>query len=113
MADGEEMEVHLAYSEGGINYFTYKTEQRGFYVHMTPVKVERHSGYKTTSRKLMDDRGRKVLVEEAKRRNKKRGAAIAAMLDFADIADAAMSQEWQEVVNLVQRDMTTITIAAE
>lgn len=34
------LELHIYYSKGGINYATYKTEARGYYVSVTPVTME-------------------------------------------------------------------------
>lgn len=33
------LEVKVYYSLGGMNYFTYKTEERGYYVSVTPVTI--------------------------------------------------------------------------
>lgn len=32
------LSVELIYNKGGYSYFTYKEEQRGYYLHVTPVK---------------------------------------------------------------------------
>lgn len=34
------LSLSVSYSKGGINYFTYKDEPRGYYLHITPQKLE-------------------------------------------------------------------------
>lgn len=36
------LRIDLDYSKGGYNYFTYKEEKRGYYIHVSPVTK---SGY--------------------------------------------------------------------
>lgn len=65
-----DLEVTIDYNRGGMNLFTYKEEPRGYYVSVTPVKrggmfIE----YTAFS-------GVKKLVEECKRLNRKRLAAL-------------------------------------
>jgi len=31
------LKVEIDYNKGGYNYFTYKTEPRGYYIHVSPV----------------------------------------------------------------------------
>lgn len=31
------LRIDLDYSKGGYNYFTYKNEPRGYYIHVSPV----------------------------------------------------------------------------
>ena len=38
------LRVDLDYSKGGYNYFTYKNEPRGYYIHVSPVKRENRDG---------------------------------------------------------------------
>lgn len=40
------LEIQVYYSLGGMNYFTYKTEERGYYIKVTPVIKK---GYCTTT----------------------------------------------------------------
>ena len=39
--ENEFVKVQLKYSLGGINYATYQNEERGYYLHVTPVTRER------------------------------------------------------------------------
>ena len=60
--------VSVDYSKGGINYFSYKTEPRGYYLYVTPVV--REEGFERSA--LMGDgAGFKVLLKETKRLNRK------------------------------------------
>lgn len=38
--DNTHLEISVYYSKGGTNYLTYKTEPRGFYLSVTPVKKD-------------------------------------------------------------------------
>ena len=68
--------LEMYYALGGINYFTYKTERRGYYVSITPLM--RTSHYET----YIGFTGHKMLVLECKRQSKK--LAEQAMTHFAD-----------------------------
>ena len=39
------LRVDFDYSKGGYNYFTYKNEPRGYYIHVSPVNRENRDGY--------------------------------------------------------------------
>jgi hypothetical protein len=60
------IEVKLFYSEGGMNYATYKTEARGYYLSVTPVDLS------DSYRKFAMFSGIKGLVEAVPRFNAKR-----------------------------------------
>lgn len=38
------LRIDLDYSKGGYNYFTYKQEPRGYYIHVSPVLREDRGG---------------------------------------------------------------------
>lgn len=63
------LRCELYYSLGGYNYFTYKSEPRGYYVSVTPVERERRNGY--TMESVTAFSGVKVLVCEVNRKSKK------------------------------------------
>jgi hypothetical protein len=73
--------VTVDYSKGGMNYFTYKTSPRGYYLYVTPVireAVERHpsdgpGGPVTFDRTALTGEGAgfKVLLKETTRLNRK------------------------------------------
>lgn len=65
-----DLEVETFYSKGGMNYFTYEDERRGYYVECSPVEI----GNNCITRGLFD--GAKIFIEPAKRFNKKRMAQL-------------------------------------
>lgn len=36
-----ELKIQVYYNKGGLNYFNYKNEERGYYLSVCPVQVER------------------------------------------------------------------------
>lgn len=59
------LKVETYYSLGGMNYFTYKVEERGYYLSVMPVERENHmEGYVAFS-------GIKQLLYAVKRKSKK------------------------------------------
>jgi len=69
------LEARIYYSLGGINYFTYKVEPRGYYFSLTPYEVR--DGW----RSFMAFSGMKMCVLECSRQSKKRYAEAKAMMD--------------------------------
>ena len=65
------VEVKVAYNKGGYNYFTYGTDPRGYWLHVTPVE------YDGPFKKYMMGAGLKRFVAEAKRFGAKGLAAAA------------------------------------
>ena len=63
------LRLSLSYSTGGINYFSYKNEARGYYLHVTPEKVENH-GFGNAVSSLLGS-GVKELVLEVSRQSDK------------------------------------------
>ena len=63
------LRLSLSYTTGGVNYFTYKNEARGYYLHVTPEKVENH-GFGNAICSLMGS-GVKDLVLEVGRQSDK------------------------------------------
>lgn len=47
LTDGRILEIELSYLKGGINYFNGRSEKRGFYINVTPVKITKCDGYST------------------------------------------------------------------
>lgn len=75
--------LEMYYSLGGINYFTYKTERRGYYVSVTPLM--RTSHYES----YIGFSGHKMLVLECKRQSKK--LAEVAATHFAEAVFALLN----------------------
>ena len=68
VSGGEEglvLEVRLYYSKGGMNFFNYANEKRGYSLSVTPVVNKTDRGF--TTQQFMLGTGIKSLVLEAKR----------------------------------------------
>lgn len=78
------LDVSMQYSKGGINYFTYEQEPRGYYLHIQPVKVER--GFVT----VVAFTGVKTCVKTVTRKSAK--AEQAALENAESIAEAWMER---------------------
>ena len=63
------LKLSLYYSTGGINYFTSKSEARGYYLSVSPVRIEKHDYGNTIATSLMS--GVKDLVLEVSRQSDK------------------------------------------
>ena len=63
------VKVEVYYSLGGMNYFTYKVEPRGYYLSVTPVEKINRGSYVTESCAAFS--GYKMLLKEVKRKSKK------------------------------------------
>ena len=37
--DFDKIDISITYNKGGINYFNYKDEKRGYYLHFSPCKI--------------------------------------------------------------------------
>ena len=63
------LKVSLYYSTGGINYFTSRNEARGYYLSVSPVRIEKRDYGNTIATSLMS--GVKDLVLEVTRQSDK------------------------------------------
>lgn len=73
----QELKIEVRYNKGGMNYFTYKDEERGYYLSVTPVTRSKGEGYTTES--YVGFSGIKKLVLPVARQSEKQyQAAIAA-----------------------------------
>lgn len=99
------VEVTLSFSEGGINYFNYKMEPKGYNLTVTPVRVERHeaTGMTSTSFMMFTGGGRKFFVEPATRRVPKAFKALKEriMPKAEAIADAFIAGNLEAVREMV------------
>lgn len=79
------LECEVFYSLGGMNYFTYETEKRGYYLRVLPVeKSDRMIGFMAFS-------GIKKLLVEVARKNKK----------AEEQAEALVKENLENLVNYV------------
>lgn len=68
------LNVKLQYELGGMNYYTWKTSRRGYYLYLTGGKYLTYwpnDAYATFSRVLFWDNSFKILLRELKRDNSK------------------------------------------
>lgn len=95
--DNQYIAVELYYSLGGINYFTYKNEPRGYYMSICPVERKEYApgcmmeGFTAFT-------GRKMLVEECQRKGK--GAEARALAKW-DECKAKLMPEFAHLVEEV------------
>jgi hypothetical protein len=67
--DANVVRVQLTYNKGGFNLWTYKEEERGLYLSVSPLRIEHGDGYITTS--YTGFSGIKQLVKPLKRFSQK------------------------------------------
>jgi hypothetical protein len=63
--NGTNLKIEIYYYKGGMSFTTYKKQERGFYLSVTPVKRETNNGYVTES--FMAFSGVKTLLKEVSR----------------------------------------------
>jgi hypothetical protein len=106
----EEMEIEVYYSLGGHNYWTGDTNRRGIYLSFWPVTRQKTEDRRigTVTRTVGDDRGRRMLLLEQKRRNDKHGYQWAQFVknNLDAIAAAAIAQNWPGVAQVVRQHLT-------
>lgn len=69
------LRVDLDYSKGGYNYFTYKNEPRGYYIHVSPVYRENRDGFVMESYTAFSGI-KNCLLEVARKSNKAEAEAF-------------------------------------
>ena len=92
--DGEftHIRVELYYALGGMNYFTYKNEPRGYYVSVSPV--ERSNKYGVMMESCHAFTGMKQCIKTVARKSKKAEAEAIANFDkMAEIIQNAVLSE--------------------
>lgn len=68
------LEVELYFNAGGMNYFTYREERRGYYLSVSPYKAS-HEGH-LQSKMYSGFSGLKTLVQEVSRFGQKKFDAL-------------------------------------
>ncbi|OME54011.1 hypothetical protein BSK59_15635 [Paenibacillus odorifer] len=69
--NGMNVEVKVSYSLGGMNYFTYNSESRGYYIHVQPYKCSNFDGG-VVMRETGAFTGVKMLLVEVTRKSTKK-----------------------------------------
>ena len=90
LKDPNVISVTLSYNEGGMNYFNYRVEKRGLYIHVTPECITHHDGYITT--KMTAFSGVKKFVKEMKRFSQKQ-------LDSFEVTESDLNELIEYVKN--------------
>lgn len=104
--DGKVLQVKVSYQLGGLNYWTYKTDARGYWMHVQPMRISRGDGYATQRYTPTD--GFRLLLAEASRFSQtglekaqaaaaKRLATDQALKDRVAVAAATLTKEAQHV----------------
>jgi len=65
------LKIEVYYNKGGMNYFSYKNEARGYYLSVSPVNRTPHEGGKIFTESYTAFTGTKVLLMEVKRKSEK------------------------------------------
>lgn len=73
------LKVTVSYDKGGMNYFTYKTDKRGYYLSVSPVEITKGEGYQTESYVMFS--GIKTLLLEVNRASKSAEAKALGLKD--------------------------------
>ena len=68
----DSLEISLSHTTGGISYFNNKQYPAGWYLHFTPVYIEKHDNYNTKSTILFHERSFKMFCNDAGRFTEKR-----------------------------------------
>lgn len=78
--EANHVKVEVFYSKGGVNYFTYKTDPRGYYVALRPVKLSNGPVFASESFLMFgtSPMAGKLLLLAATRLNRKTLDALAA-----------------------------------
>lgn len=67
--ENTEVKIELKYNLGGLNYWNYKTEARGYWLHIQPMQIEKHESCIIESYQCFS--GYKALILETKRKSDK------------------------------------------
>jgi hypothetical protein len=98
-SEEQKIEVSVSYSLGGMNYFSGRQEPRGYYLHVSPIKIEQHEGY--TSRSFTAFSGGKWLILEAKRKSPKQ---------LAQAVELAKHKEDEAVKHILLKSGLTLAL---
>ena len=77
----ETLEISLSHSLKHVNYFNYKEEKTGWYLHFSPIHIENHDGWQSRQTQLFHERSFKIFCNEASRFSQKRFDKLKKVLD--------------------------------
>jgi hypothetical protein len=102
-ANATHLEVKVEYNLGGMNYFSYQNEARGYYASVSPVTVGEHTiSYSAFS-------GVKVLLLEVKKRSKKSEEKAVALFTpelEQQLSDRVLGKDRQKAARLqIEREL--------
>lgn len=80
-SDYNNINVSIDFNKGGINYFTYKHENKGIYVHVNVEKLSRERGFTCRSFTAFDNVSFKVCVLPLERKSTKKLMQLAERLE--------------------------------
>jgi len=104
---GDNLAIEVKYNKGGVNYFTYKTEERGLYLHLSPVNIKSSGGgmQVRTSRLMggLQTSGAKQFLKPLGRKSKKQETFVEnVVLDFNNrLFEAWKNNDRATLVSLV------------
>lgn len=85
--------VEMGYTLGGMNYYSGKTNPRGYYLYVTPCQLGNRGTYQTVCQVL--GKGLKILLKEVARKSKKaEDVATQIALERKSELIAAVCQEY-------------------
>lgn len=68
--DFPQVQIQIDYNLGGMNYFNYKEEKRGYYLRFSPCKhKDLGNGMYSTEMQPMHERSFKMCIKECKRKD--------------------------------------------
>lgn len=69
------LKIEVYYHKGGMNYYNYQVEKRGYYLSVCPVEIKRENGYSIES--FMAFSGvKRLLLEVGRKSDKAYGQAV-------------------------------------
>lgn len=96
--DYNNINISIDFHKGGINYFNYKHESKGIYVHVNVEKLSHDRGFTTRSFMMFGNVSFKVCVLKLERKSTKKLMQLAEVLkqhasEIACLIDAKKTQD--------------------
>lgn len=77
----DKVQISLSHTTAHMNYFNYKMENAGWYLHFSPVSIQDCGIYQTTTTQPLHERSFKILCNDASRFSQKRFEKLKKALD--------------------------------